>query len=183
VSGPSGSGKSTLLSCLAGLDEPDGGSVRVAGQRISHQSEALRARLRARHIGVLFQSGTLLEHLTVAQNVALSRGIARGSRPRSGIAELLASVGLAERAHAWPSRLSGGEAARAGLAVALANDPEVLLADEPTGELDSATERQILDLLTKRAHDGVAVLVASHSAAVAGAADRVVRLLDGKVDA
>lgn len=181
VTGPSGSGKSTLLSCLTGLDEPDGGSVHIAGGRMSHQSEAVRARLRARHVGVLFQSANLIEHLTVAQNIGLARGIARGRRNRAGISELLASVGLEARAHALPSRLSGGEAARAGLAVALANNPEVLVADEPTGELDSVTEHQILDLLADRARAGMAVLVASHSAAVSSAADRVVRLLDGKV--
>jgi putative ABC transport system ATP-binding protein len=180
VTGPSGSGKSTLLSCLAGLDEPDGGTVLVGGRRISHQPEPLRARLRARHIGVLFQSANLFEHLTVENNVRLSQGLANKDH-RTDRTELLESVGLAARAHAYPSELSGGESARAGLALALANDPIVLLADEPTGELDSATEAQILDLLLSRAHTGAAVLVASHSPAVAAAADRVVRLADGKV--
>jgi putative ABC transport system ATP-binding protein len=180
VSGPSGSGKSTLLSCLAGLDEPDGGTVLVGGRRISHQPEPIRARLRARHIGVLFQSANLVEHLTVEGNLRLSQGLARkGHRADRG--ELLESVGLSARSHAYPSELSGGESARAGLAVALANEPIVLLADEPTGELDSATEAQILDLLLSRAHAGAAVLVASHSLAVAAAADRVIRLFDGKV--
>jgi putative ABC transport system ATP-binding protein len=182
VTGPSGSGKSTLLSCLAGLDEPDGGSVRIAGARISHQPEPLRARLRARHIGVLFQSANLFEHLTVEQNIGLSRGIA-GRNGRTPVADLIESVGLSARAHAHPSELSGGEAARAGLAVALANDPVVLLADEPTGELDSVTESQILELLQVRAQVGVALLIASHSPAVAAIADRVIRLTDGKVTA
>ncbi|MCW2883474.1 MAG: putative transporter ATP-binding protein [Streptosporangiaceae bacterium] len=180
VSGPSGSGKSTLLSCLAGLDEPDGGTVLVGGRRISHQPEPTRARLRARHIGVLFQSANLFEHLTVEGNLSLSQGLARKDH-RTDRKELLESVGLSARAHAYPSELSGGESARAGLALALANDPIVLLADEPTGELDSATEAQILDLLLSRARAGAAVLVASHSPAVAAAADRVIRLFDGKV--
>lgn len=180
VSGPSGSGKSTLLACLAGLDEPDGGTVLVGGRRISHQPEPAWARLRARHIGVLFQSANLFEHLTVEGNLGLSQGLAR-KHHRTDRAELLESVGLSARAHAYPSELSGGESARAGLALALANDPIVLLADEPTGELDSATEAQILDLLLSRARAGAAVLIASHSPAVATAADRVIRLFDGKV--
>jgi putative ABC transport system ATP-binding protein len=180
VSGPSGSGKSTLLSCLAGLDEPDGGTVLIGGRRISHQPEPARARLRARHIGVLFQSANLFEHLTVEGNVSLSQGLAKKEH-RADRGELLESVGLSARSHAYPSELSGGESARAGLALALANDPIVLLADEPTGELDSATEAQILDLLVSRARAGAAVLVASHSPAVAAIADRVIRLTDGRI--
>ncbi len=182
VTGPSGSGKSTLLSCLAGIDEPDGGAVLVAGERISHRPEPVRARLRARHIGLLFQSANLFEHLTVRRNIGLARQLA-GTRGGDGIGPLLDSVGLSRRADAYPAQLSGGESVRAGLALALANDPAVLLADEPTGELDSATEEQILDLLTGRARDGMAVLVASHSPAVSAAADRVIRLSDGEVAA
>jgi putative ABC transport system ATP-binding protein len=180
VAGPSGSGKSTLLSCLAGIDEPDGGAVLVAGQRISHRPEPIRARLRARHIGLLFQSANLFEHLTVRQNVGLAQRLA-GRRGGTGIGPLLDSVGLAKRAHAYPGELSGGESVRAGLALALANDPAVLLADEPTGELDSVTETQILDLLLSRAREGMAILVASHSPAVSAAADRVIGLSDGEV--
>jgi putative ABC transport system ATP-binding protein len=180
VTGPSGSGKSTLLACLAGIDEPDGGTVLIAGQRITHQPEPVRARLRARHVGLLFQSANLFEHLTVRQNLRLAQRLA-GRRGASDVTALLDSVGLAKRGHAYPRELSGGESARAGLALALANDPAVLLADEPTGEIDSATETQILDLLRSRAHEGVAVLVASHSPAVSAAADRVIRLGDGKV--
>jgi putative ABC transport system ATP-binding protein len=180
VTGPSGSGKSTLLACLAGIDEPDGGTVLIAGQRITHQPEPVRARLRARHVGLLFQSANLFEHLTVRQNLRLAQRLA-GRRGASDVTALLDSVGLAKRSHAYPRELSGGESARAGLALALANDPAVLLADEPTGEIDSATETQILDLLHSRAHEGVAILVASHSAAVSAAADRVIRLGDGKV--
>ncbi|MCW2863824.1 MAG: putative transporter ATP-binding protein [Actinoallomurus sp.] len=180
VAGPSGSGKSTLLSCLAGIDEPDGGAVLVSGQRISHRPEPIRARLRARHIGLLFQSGNLFEHLTVRQNVGLAQRLA-GRRGGTDIGPLLDSMGLARRAHAYPGQLSGGESVRAGLALALANDPAVLLADEPTGELDSVTETQILDLLLSRSREGMAILVASHSPAVSAAADRVIGLSDGEV--
>ena len=180
VVGPSGSGKSTLLSCLAGIDEPDGGMVRIDGNRLSHQPEPLRARLRARQIGLLFQSANLLQHLTVAQNVRLAQSVANRNH-RATIDSLLKSLGVQNRARAYPSQLSGGELARAGLAVALANDPVVLLADEPTGELDLATERGVLELLGARARSGVAILVASHSPAVAAAADRVITLADGRI--
>jgi putative ABC transport system ATP-binding protein len=179
VTGPSGSGKSTLLACLAGMDDPDGGSVRVAGQRISHRSEPERARIRARHIGMLFQNANLLEHLTVAQNLSLVRGLPQ--RAAIDRPDVLTLLGLSERAAAYPSRLSGGELARAGLAMALANAPAALLADEPTGELDSVTESRVLDLLVEAAGRGTAILVASHSPAVAAAAARVVRLDDGRV--
>ncbi|MDQ2710400.1 MAG: ABC transporter ATP-binding protein [Actinomycetota bacterium] len=182
VVGPSGSGKSTLLACLAGLDEPDGGSVMVAGQAMSHQPERLRTSLRAGCIGWLGQSGNLFEHLTVRGNLRFARAMVPTPATRDH-EELLATVGLTERADAYPSELSGGELARAGLAVALANDPAVLLADEPTGELDSASESRVVDLLAVAAHNGAAVLVASHSPAVAARADRVIRLDDGKVTA
>ena len=180
VTGPSGSGKSTLMSCLAGIDEPDGGAVWVGGERISHRYDGERAALRARHIGVLRQTDNLLDHLTVLQNVQLARRIAR--RNVAGCEELLESVGMGERSGHRPSQLSGGEAARAAVAVALANDPLVLLADEPTGELDSETERQILTLLRERADMGTAVVVASHSPAVRRLADRVLSLREGRID-
>ncbi len=179
VVGPSGSGKSTLLACLAGLDDPDGGSVLVEGLRMSHQPEPVRARLRAHRIGVLSQSGNLFNHLTVEANLAVAQGLGGRSRRESRLG-LLGTVGLTERAGALPSQLSGGEAARAGLAVALANEPAVVLADEPTGELDSATEATVLALLHAATDRGMAVLVASHSPAVASAADRVIRLEDGQ---
>ncbi len=183
VVGPSGSGKSTLLSCLAGLDEPAGGSVSVNGVRLTHRPEAERARLRAASIGVLLQSGNLVDHLSVRDNVALVlRGAGRRSARRSA-AELLDQVGLAARADAVPRQLSGGEAARAGLAVALANDPPVLVADEPTGELDGDAERRVLDLLVSRAARGRAVLVVTHSPQVIAIADRVLTLRDGVLDA
>ena len=179
VVGPSGCGKSTLLSCLAGLDEPDGGSVTVAGRRITRRPETERAGLRARWIGVLQQSGNLLDHLSVVQNVRAAQTLVRRSEaptPES----LLSDVGLAERADARPATLSGGEAARAGLAVALANDPPLLLADEPTGEVDGANEALILDLLRRRAESGNAVVLVTHSTRAALEADRVVRLSDGR---
>jgi len=181
IIGPSGSGKSTLLACLAGLDEPDGGHVNVAGQRLTRRSEDVRAALRARWIGMLSQSGNLLEHLSVEQNIRVAQGLVDGA-PRPTPEDLLASVGLEARAHARPTTLSGGEAARAGLAVALANEPAVLLADEPTGEVDRANEALILDLLRTRADAGAAVVVVTHSGRVADAADRVVRMSDGRID-
>lgn len=182
VTGPSGSGKSTLLACLAGIDEPDGGTVWVSGERMSHQSEPSRARMRARHIGVLFQSGNLLSHLTVVQNIRLAHLLAgRPPNTRTPIAVLLERLHIEERAHAYPAQLSGGEAARAGLAVALANDPAVVLSDEPTGELDATAEQAVLELLRDGADRGSAILVASHSPAVAQAADRTITLCDGKV--
>ena len=180
VVGPSGSGKSTLLACLAGLDEPDGGRVLIEGERLSRRPEPERAALRARRVGVLFQSGNLLDHLTVAENVVLAQRVA--GRPNPGrAAGLLKALGLARRAHARPAELSGGETARAGLAVALANDPAVVLADEPTGELDSASEAHVLDLLWAHAAAGGAVVVATHSPAVAAAAARTLHLRDGRV--
>lgn len=179
--GPSGSGKSTLLACLAGVDDPDGGSVRVGDTRISHQPERLRSRVRADQIGVMFQTGNLIEHLRVQENVRFSQSLMAGA-DRPGSDELLDQLGLRHRGAAYPSELSGGEAARAALAVALANDPAVLLADEPTGELDSGTEATLLRLIRARTGAGLAALVASHSPAVAAAADRVLRLRDGRLD-
>jgi putative ABC transport system ATP-binding protein len=180
VTGPSGSGKSTLLACLAGMDDPDGGSVHVAGQRISHRREPERARIRARHIGMLFQQDNLLDHLTVRNNLALVRSLA-GRRGRADRPDVLGLLGLSDRADAYPGQLSGGELARAGLAIALVNLPALVLADEPTGELDSATETRVLELLSEAAARGTAVLVASHSPAVAAAATRVLRLTDGRI--
>ncbi|MEU8981256.1 ABC transporter ATP-binding protein [Streptomyces sp. NPDC058251] len=179
VVGPSGAGKSTLLSCLAGLDEPSGGEVRVGGVRISHRPETERARLRARHIGVLLQTRNLVAHLSVRDNISLAHSAVRG-RPAASTRDLLDQVGLAGRAHALPRQLSGGELARAGLAVALANSPDVLLADEPTGELDGHTERLILQMLRDRAAVGCAVLIVTHSAEAVRVADRVITLDDGR---
>ncbi len=180
VTGPSGSGKSTLLSCLAGLDEPDGGSVSIAGERLSRRPEEERARMRARHIGMLYQQTNLVGHLDVTANVRLAQRLA-GTDDRAARDELLDACGIAGRAGGRPGQLSGGELARAGLAVALANNPEVVLADEPTGELDDATGRRILDLLRRHAQQGAAVLIVTHDPLVAAAADREIHLQDGQV--
>lgn len=180
VVGPSGSGKSTLLSIAAGTDDPDGGSVRIDGTRLSHVTERARARLRARLVGVLAQNGNLLDHLTVAGNVRLAQTLA-GRRDRERIDDVIAGVGLSHRAHAYPAQLSGGESARAGLAVALVNEPPVVIADEPTGELDEDSEHQLIKLLAARADAGAVVVVASHSMTVAERADQIVRLHDGRL--
>lgn len=180
VTGPSGSGKSTLLACLAGLDEPDGGSVYVGGERISRRPEEERARVRARSVGVLYQQTNLVGHLSVTENVRLAQRIGAGATDAAWRAELLDRCGIAAHAHKRPAQLSGGELARAGLAVALANDPAVLLADEPTGELDELTAAAIVALLRERAAAGCAVLVATHSDAVAVVAHRELRLRDGR---
>jgi putative ABC transport system ATP-binding protein len=181
IVGPSGSGKSTLLACLAGLDEPDGGHVVVAGERLTRRSERARAALRARWIGMLSQTSNLLEHLTLAQNVEVAHTLAEGTG-RARRSDSIEAVGLSQRATAWPATLSGGESARAALAVALANDPPVLLADEPTGEIDAANENVVLGLLRERAEAGGAVVVVTHSDVVAEAASRVVHLRDGRVE-
>jgi putative ABC transport system ATP-binding protein len=178
VVGPSGSGKSTLVACLAGLEDPDGGSVTVDGRRISRTTEPVRAALRARHIGVLQQSGNLFAHLRVRDNIRAAQRLGAGTADPDG---LLDRVGLRHRASAWPTRLSGGEAARAAMAVALANDPAVLLADEPTAETDAANEDVLLGLLRDRAHAGGAVLVVTHSERAVEAADRTLRLVYGRL--
>ncbi len=180
VAGPSGSGKSTLLALLSGMDEPDGGAVIVAGAMMSHRPEAERARLRATTVGMLFQYGNLLEHLTVDGNLRFARSLA-GRRDHDDIAERLDAVGLVDRGGALPAELSGGQAARAALAVAMVNDPPLLIADEPTAELDSDSEQQILDLLAARAHIGTAIVLATHSPRVVDACDRVIRLDDGRI--
>ena len=179
VVGPSGSGKSTLLSCLAGLDVPDAGTIAVDGRRMSRRSEVERAALRADHIGMVFQANNLFEHLTVAQNVALAERTRRRPGRRAQSAALLDRLGIADRAAARPSQLSGGETARAGLAVALANSPSVLLADEPTGELDHVRASSVFDLLSECAHGGMAVVVVTHDTELARRASHAYELRDG----
>lgn len=178
--GPSGSGKSTLLACLAALDEPDGGHVELLGERLTRRSEAERARRRATNIGILMQSGNLLPTLSVADNLRLVMHLA-GKVDDQRAEALLSEMGIADRREARPGQLSGGELARAGLATAMAAAPQILLADEPTGEVDAATELSILDLLGRQCRTGVSVLVATHSRTLAAAANRIVRLRDGKI--
>jgi putative ABC transport system ATP-binding protein len=180
VTGPSGSGKSTLLACLAGLDEPDGGSVRVAGRPMSRSTEAERAALRASAVGMLFQSGNLIDHLSIEQNIILAQRLA-GRVDHQRVTSLLNEVGLSGRAGSAPVTLSGGEVARAGLAVALANDPVLILADEPTGELDDVTADRIVSLLRRRAQAGAAVLIVTHNERLAAEADREITLTDGRI--
>ena len=182
VTGPSGSGKSTLLACLAGLDEPDGGVVRIGGERLSRRPEEERARLRATSIGILYQSANLVGHLSVEENVRLAQQLAGGTGGSARRAEVLAAVGIAHRSHARPSELSGGELARAGLAVALANEPAVLLADEPTGELDSVTAESVIALLRERASSGGGVVLVTHNPDIAAVADREIHLRDGRIE-
>ncbi|MBZ6078875.1 ABC transporter ATP-binding protein [Microvirga puerhi] len=178
--GPSGSGKSTLLACLASLDVPDGGHVEFLGMRLTRLSDAERARRRAQGIGILLQSGNLFSGLTVADNVRLPMRLI-GQANEKCVDALLADVGLWDRRHAYPGQLSGGEAARAGLAVALANAPQILLADEPTGEVDAETELRILTLFDRRRESGMAILVATHSTFLARHASRVIQLRDGRL--
>jgi putative ABC transport system ATP-binding protein len=179
VTGPSGSGKSTLLGLLAGLDDPDGGVVHVAGRRLSHQSPAAAARLRARHIGILTQANGLFGHLSVQDNVRFAARLGRRDGPPA--AELIDSLGLRAVRNSTARTLSGGETARAGLAVALVGVPTVLLADEPTAEVSADEETTILQLLRRwRPRDGATVIV-THSPAVAAHADRIVHLVDGRI--
>lgn len=178
--GPSGSGKSTLLNCLSGLDEPDGGHVEILGERLTRRPEAERARRRSASMGIVLQSGNLFPTLSVGDNLKVSMLLA-GRMDRVWAEILLKAVGIAERVSARPGQLSGGELARAGLAVALAANPRILLADEPTGEVDAGTESFILDFLAEQRHAGLAILVATHSQALAARADRIVSLQDGRI--
>lgn len=178
--GPSGSGKSTFLACLTGLDEPDGGWVEVDGRRLTRRSEPERARIRAQEFGILLQTANLFQHLTVAENIEFQLSLAR--RPnRHRVETLLGAVGLAHRADGYPVHLSGGETARAGLAAALAVDPPILVADEPTAEVDAATEAFLFELFAIRRDDGRATLITTHSAVLAVRADRVIHLHDGRI--
>ena len=180
VMGPSGSGKSTLLACLAGLNEPDGGHVEVLGQRLTRRPETERTKLRGRHIGVFLQDGNLFEHLSVRGNVRMQMALA-GKSDAGRLGEVLTQLHLNELLNSIPAQLSGGETARAGLAVALAVSPEILLADEPTAEVDAETEARIFELLATRRSQGGATLVATHSLALAEQADRVLKMLDGRM--
>jgi len=180
VQGPSGSGKSTLLACLSGIDEPDGGYVMLSGKRITRRPEVERARIRARMIGIMLQSGNLFDHLSVEDNIRLQMHIA-GKVNRKRLGELIEMTGLMHRRYARPVHISGGETARAGLTVAMAAGPILLLADEPTSEVDAETEQQVLHLLDGYRKNGGAVLVVTHSDAVAEFADRTIHLFDGRI--
>ncbi|MGA8980468.1 MAG: ATP-binding cassette domain-containing protein [Pedococcus sp.] len=180
IVGPSGSGKSTLLNMLAGLDDPDGGSVRVAGRQLSHEPPSVQARVRGELIGVLTQASGLVEHLDLLDNLRLAASFRHDAGSTSALHALLDDVQLSEHAHARPSTLSGGETARANLAVALVGGPRLLLADEPTAEVSAAEEATVLQLLRRLQPAEGATLLVTHSAAVAAAADRVVHLLDGR---
>jgi putative ABC transport system ATP-binding protein len=181
VTGPSGSGKSTLVHVLAGLLEPSGGSVLIDGADMTRLSPPERARLRRQRIGIVLQRDNLHPLLDARGNVELVLRLAgRGGRTAKDTAtRLLAEVGLADRAHHRSSQLSGGEAQRTAVAVALASSPPLLLADEPTGELDRATARGLLDLLGRVRDKGTAVLTVTHDTEVAARADRRLTMRDG----
>jgi putative ABC transport system ATP-binding protein len=183
VTGPSGGGKSTLLQLLGGLDVPDRGDVVVAGEALSGVSEARRAVLRRRHVGYVFQSANLIADLTVAENVELPMLLV-GTRPRIArrrCRALLEALGVEDVLGAAAAELSGGQQQRVALARALANDPTVLLADEPTGALDSASTDEVLALLAAQHATGQTIVVVTHDARVAARADRVVAMRDGRL--
>ena len=185
IVGPSGSGKSTLLGLLAGLDAPSSGEVIIDGTSITGLGEDALARLRGRSIGFVFQFFHLVPSLTALENVMVPLELAGHLNPEARATALLAEVGLAERGHHYPSQLSGGEQQRVAIARALANDPPLVLADEPTGNLDSVTGRHIMDLLlgVHRTRRTTLILV-THDAELAARADRQLVLRDGRsVDA
>jgi putative ABC transport system ATP-binding protein len=180
--GPSGSGKSTLLNLLSGIDAPDAGTVHVDGTSLTELSERERTLFRRRHIGFIFQFFNLLPTLTVEENLLLPLELTGrvGEQERRQARELLARVGLEGREATFPDRLSGGEQQRVAVARALIHEPTLVLADEPTGNLDSRTGSRILELLQGLASDrGVTLLVVTHSMEVAASADRILRIQDG----
>jgi putative ABC transport system ATP-binding protein len=184
VMGPSGSGKSTLLNLIAGLDRPSAGTVTVAGRRIDALGEAALARFRARHVGIIFQFFNLLDDLTVEDNVLLPAQLAGASRrvARVRAGELLERMGIEQHRNAYPARLSGGERQRVAIARALVNSPELLLADEPTGALDTATGQEIGHLLRQLNAEGQTMVLVTHDPALAERyAARTVRMVDGRV--
>ncbi len=177
--GPSGSGKSTLLNILGGLDVPTSGDLRFADHRLSGAGEAELTRYRREHVGFVFQFYNLIPSLTVHENVALVTDIA--DKPMS-VDDALAWVGLTERRDHFPSQLSGGEQQRVAIARAIVKQPEVLLCDEPTGALDYATGKRVLEVIARvNAQLGTTAVVITHNVAIAGMADRVIRLADGRV--
>ncbi|UGQ08952.1 ABC transporter ATP-binding protein [Yinghuangia sp. ASG 101] len=186
VMGPSGSGKSTLLNLIAGLDRPTSGSVAVAGTSLGGLSETALARFRRRNIGMIFQFFNLLDDLTVLDNVLMPARLG-GTPPREARTradELLGFLGIGRHADAYPAHLSGGQRQRVAIARALMNRPPLLLADEPTGAVDSATGRHITDLLLELHRDGQALLLVTHDIRLAReCTGRIVRIVDGRLDA
>lgn len=184
VVGKSGSGKSTLLSLVAGIDRPSSGEVLVAGQALHTLDESTLATWRGRNVGVVFQFFQLLPTLTVLENVMLPMDFCATlptGQARERALMLLGCVGIADQAHKLPLELSGGQQQRAAIARALANDPPVVVADEPTGNLDSHTAKAVLELLVSMARSGKTVLVVTHEREIAAVADRVITLADGRL--
>ncbi len=182
IAGPSGSGKSTLLGLIAGLDRPTAGRITVGGVEVTRLGEDALARFRLNTIGYIFQSFHLIPTLTALENVAVPLELAGERDALRRARELLAEVGLAERAHHYPVQLSGGEQQRVAVARAVSRRPPVLLADEPTGNLDSATGKQIIDLLLALNRNlGSTLILVTHDAALAAHADRLVLLRDGRI--
>jgi putative ABC transport system ATP-binding protein len=182
--GPSGCGKSTLLNLVAGLDTPDEGEISVAGEQVTGRGEDDLARLRRQHIGLVFQFFNLLEGMTVLENVTLPAVIAgrRRKMAETRARDLLDLLGISDKAGALPGVLSGGQRQRLALARALANEPTLLLADEPTGALDSAGGEEIIELLRRLHAGGQTIVMVTHDASVAAAAGRLVRMRDGRIE-
>ena len=182
VVGSSGAGKSTLLHLAGGLDRPDAGTIEIAGERLDGRSERALAGLRARYVGFVFQAFHLVPELSGEENVRLAaRFGAHGAQAAAHAAALIDALGLRPVARSVPSQLSGGEQQRFAIARALVNDPALVLADEPTGNLDAESGAVVLALLREATRDGRAVLVVTHDAAVTGSADRVVTLSEGRL--
>ena len=181
--GPSGCGKSTLLNLVAGLETPDEGEIAVAGEPVTGRTEDELARMRRHHIGLVFQFFNLLEGMTVLENVALPAIIAGRKRrmAETRARDLLDLLGIGDKALAVPGVLSGGQRQRLAIARALANDPTLLLADEPTGALDSAGGAEVIELMRRLHRGGQTIVLVTHSAEVAAAAERVVRMCDGRI--
>jgi putative ABC transport system ATP-binding protein len=183
IVGPSGCGKSTLLNLLGAVDTPDAGSLSIAGQRIDRLTDGEATRFRLHHIGFVFQRFYLMPALTAAENVELPLAEARVAKSvrRDRVRSLLGYVGLADRADHRPSQLSGGEQQRVAIARALANQPSLLLADEPTGELDAATGLEMIALFRRLNADGTTIVVVTHDTQLAAAAGRRVHMRDGAI--
>jgi putative ABC transport system ATP-binding protein len=184
IMGPSGCGKSTLLNLVAGLDTADDGEIVLAGEQVTGKSEDDLARMRRRHIGIVFQFFNLLEGMTVLENVVLPAMIAGTKRKpaETRARDLLDLLGLSDKASDVPAVLSGGQRQRLAIARALANRPTLLLADEPTGALDTDGGREVLELFKRLHADGQTILMVTHNDEVASAADRIVRMRDGRVE-